>query len=194
MKGRKESSFDIHLASNLSHKLCKKTKVKSTLEPQNATPVYPPFIFRPTQEKPPSEPQVTEEDKLQAIPKRPESGFSSIDSFVRWCHEAINAESTFVVDSQGFVISNCGALPDEHSEGVGAELSYALEQLNRISDKENRLLCVNLDYDKQHIYGFQVAESDEEHFILGVVTRTPLEHRLKEAIMRTTAEVLPAIG
>jgi len=96
--------------------------------------------------------------------------FDSWEQCIIWCNQVTGASSSFVIDSQGFIIANYGRIPPEGLDGLGAELCYAVEMLSKISPGFGKVAWVDLDYDNSRIVGYQVRNAAEESFILGFLS------------------------
>jgi len=96
--------------------------------------------------------------------------FTSWEQCIIWCNQITGADASFVIDSQGFIIANYGRIPPDGLDGLGAELCYAVEMLNKISPGFGKVAWVDLDYDNSRIVGFQVRNAADESFILGFLS------------------------
>ncbi|ABA89718.1 hypothetical protein Pcar_2479 [Syntrophotalea carbinolica DSM 2380] len=99
----------------------------------------------------------------------PSQPFADWESCIAWCMGVTRAESAFVVDSQGFVIAMRGRIPGHGFECTGAELIYAMDQLERIDPEAGRLLWIDLDFNKRRLVGFVTPGESAEYFIVGLV-------------------------
>lgn len=190
----KENSFDIQQAKALSHKLKQSRDASIQFNKPAKLPEYTRFTFQRPPSQIPQTPMPIVERKEHPIPVPPIEGFDGIESLLKWCYELSNANMVFVVDAEGFVLSSCGMSSEDQTEGAGAELSYALEQLDRISDEETELLSICLEYNTKHIYGFQAFGDDRERFILGISTNSPIEYRVKEALSKISTRMVPILS
>lgn len=99
----------------------------------------------------------------------PPQAFADWESCIAWCMGITRAESAFVVDSQGFIIAMRGRIPGHGFECTGAELIYAMDQLERIDPEAGKLLWIDLDFNKRRLVGFVTPGENTEYFIVGLV-------------------------
>ncbi|PKN24661.1 MAG: hypothetical protein CVU65_11160 [Deltaproteobacteria bacterium HGW-Deltaproteobacteria-22] len=119
--------------------------------------------------------------------------FDSWEQCIMWCNQVTGAAASFVIDSQGFIIANYGRIPPDGLDGIGAELCYAIEMLNKISPGFGKVAWVDLDYDNSRIVGFQVKEEVGETFILGFLSPNTSYFSQKITISRIVSASLPNI-
>jgi hypothetical protein len=186
MKDRNASSYNLQDAKKiLDTLLVKKPKAAQEVKPvahgyvrlaQKAVP-------RP---HPPSEvnsgPAVAE--KVPEAPLSVPEKFTSWEDCIAWCMQVARAEAAFVVDSQGFIIAVRGRVPASGFECTGAELVYAMDQLERIDPEAGILLWIDLDYDKRRVVGFVTPSEGEEFFILGMITPDSSYNAVKNVMAR----------
>ncbi len=119
--------------------------------------------------------------------------FDSWEQCVMWCNQVTGAAASFVIDSQGFIIANYGRIPADGLDGIGAELCYAIEMLNKISPGFGKVAWVDLDYDNSRIVGFQAGIDEGSPFILGFISPNSSYFSQKINISRTVNSNLPTI-
>lgn len=117
----------------------------------------------------------------------------SWEQFLAWCSLNANIESAFVVDSQGFVIGQHGQLSSEQCDGVGAELSLAMEQLARIEALHGELGSAVLGFGTRILIGFR-GNLQREEFVLGIVATDPIPAEVMQAVGTSFRDVLPRLG
>lgn len=194
MSDSKENSFDIQQAKALSHKLNPRRDEVLQSNRSSSAPKYPRFNIKRASDHTQQPPAVTSAPKETPIKLPSVDEFDNIESLLKWCHNLSKADLTFVVDGEGFVLSTYGHNSEEESEGTGAELSYALEQLDRMSDDDTKLLSICLEYNTKHVYGFQVYGEREERFILGLSSNSPFDIRVKEALAKASSVMVPMLS
>jgi hypothetical protein len=186
MKDRNASSYNLQDAKKiLDTLLVKKPKAAQEVKPvahgyvrlaQKAVP-------RP---HPPSEvnsgPAVAE--KVPEAPLSVPEKFTSWEDCIAWCMQVARAEAAFVVDSQGFIIAVRGRVPASGFECTGAELVYAMDQLERIDPEAGKLLWIDLDYDKRRVVGFVTPSEGEEFYILGMISPDSSYNAVKNVMAR----------
>ncbi len=116
--------------------------------------------------------------------------FNSWEQCIIWCNQLTGADASFVIDSQGFIIANYGRIPPDGLDGLGAELCYAVEMLNKISPGFGKVAWVDLDYDNSRIVGFQVRNAADESFILGFLSPNASYFSQKITISRAISNSL----
>ncbi len=113
-------------------------------------------------------------------------GLQDWQQLMHWCLELTGAESAFVVDRHGFVVASAGQdSRNDDFEGVGAELCYAMEQLDRLHPDNHKLKAVSLKFDDCCIFSFRAVEADvEEVFVIGVVSAEALPRESQRTVFR----------
>jgi len=195
MNDSKENSFDIQQAKALSHKLDQRRGEAFRARRIDSAPKYTRFTLHrkldQTQQESTVSPTPPKEPPLR-VPSADE--FDNIEAFLKWCHSVSKADIAFVVDAEGFVLSRYGLNSEEKSEGTGAELSYAIDQLDRISDEDTKLLSICLEYNTKHLYGFRVYGEHQERFILGISSDSPVDASVKEALAKISSAMVPMLS
>lgn len=118
----------------------------------------------------------------------------SWEVFLAWSLELCRARGGFVVDPQGFVVATRGNVPANQFEGLGAELAYAMEQLNRIDAEAGTLLSIELQFESRRLLGIRVDRSEGASFVVGFVGARPLSDEVRGAILRQLAFSLERLG
>ncbi|MBU1219863.1 hypothetical protein KKF34_05670 [Myxococcota bacterium] len=133
---------------------------------------------------------------LRHIESEPEDfskvSFDSWEKCLKWCNHVMGSSASFVIDSQGFIIGNYGRIPQEGLDGLGAELCYAIEMLDKISPGTGKLSWVDLEYEKMRIVGFQIPE--EETYILGFISPGQTYFSKKIVVSQVVIRNLPDMG
>lgn len=112
---------------------------------------------------------------------------AEIDSWevlLAWSYELCQARAAFVVDAQGFVIGSRGNAPKEGFEGIGAELCFAMEQLDRIDPESGQLEALELHFGPTNILGIKTTDNEGGAFILGFVGPRAVHESVREAVHR----------
>lgn len=117
----------------------------------------------------------------------------SWEQFLAWCSLHGSIESAFVVDGQGFVIGQHGQLLPEEFDGVGAELSLAMEQLARIEALRGELGSAVLAFGTRTLIGFRAKVASEE-LVLGLVATDPIPQSVMAAVGAGFRAVLPKLA
>jgi len=99
--------------------------------------------------------------------------FESWESLLHWCREELDAESAFVVDPQGFVISLDGRLAEDGFEGIGAELSYSMEHLARITAAPGPLKWADFEFQGLRVLAVRVVVSEGAMMVFGFIAPGP---------------------
>ncbi len=109
----------------------------------------------------------------------------SWDSMLAWSMELCGSRAGFVVDSQGFVIASRGNIPDDGFEGMGAELCFAMEQLDKLDSNGAELKAVELQFEAHTVAAIRIAPNDDMGgFILGFVGSQALIPEIRDAVIR----------
>lgn len=114
----------------------------------------------------------------------------SWEAFLAWSLELCRARAGFVVDPQGFVVATRGNVPSDHFDGLGAELAYAMEQLDRIDTEAGSLLSIELQFASRRLMAMRVSKERGESFVVGYVGSRPLGDEIRTAIARQVTHSL----
>jgi hypothetical protein len=120
--------------------------------------------------------------------------FTSWENCIAWCMQATRADAAFVVDSQGFIIAERGRVPAQGFECTGAELVYAMDQLERIDPEAGNLLWIDLDYDKRRVVGFVTPSEEGEYFIIGLTNPDSSYNAVKQTVSRQVIDSLQSMN
>ncbi len=114
----------------------------------------------------------------------------SWEVFLAWSLELCRARAGFVVDPQGFVVATRGNVPANQFEGLGAEIAYAMEQLDRIDTDSGSLLTIELQFATRRLLAVRVAKEEGGSFVIGFVGARPLADEVRGALLRQLAHSL----
>lgn len=114
----------------------------------------------------------------------------SWEVFLAWSLELCRARAGFVVDPQGFVVATRGNVPTDHFDGLGAELAYAMEQLDRIDAEAGSLLSIELQFASRRLMAMRVSKESAGSFVVGYVGSRPLGDEIRTAIARQVTHSL----
>ncbi|MEW6365450.1 MAG: hypothetical protein AB1714_12560 [Acidobacteriota bacterium] len=138
--------------------------------PSPAARLAAPAIAEPVP-APPSPPPIVE--AVAAVPSPPPivepAGFESLDAMLEWCRCQLDAESAFIVDTQGFVITVGGRAAEDHFEGLGAGLSVTVEHLMGLDEAAGQLKWVDLEYSGRRLVAIRTQVPDHGAMVLGFV-------------------------
>lgn len=137
-------------------------------------------------------PSARTHQNIDQIPMEVPELFTSWEDCMAWSMEITGSASTFVVDSQGFIIASQGDLPDRGIECIGAELVCSVETLERIDADYGKLAWIDLDFENRRIVGF-IAPTGEEYFIVGLLSPKPHYHQLRTLLERQIMASLPGM-
>jgi hypothetical protein len=124
----------------------------------------------------------------------PSQKFTDWESCIAWCIGMTRAEAAFVVDSQGFIIATRGRIPGHGFECTGAEMIYAMDQLERIDPEAGNLLWIDLDFNKRRLVGFVTPAEDTAYFIVGLVAPESSYNASKNMISKHIIESLASMN
>lgn len=148
-------------------------------------PMVQPGPPAPLAVPPPPEPAEPAVD-LHAAPLE----LASWEVFLAWSLELCRARAGFVVDPQGFVVATRGNVPANQFEGLGAEMAYAMEQLNRIDSEAGSLLTIELQFASRRLVAVRADRGEGGSFVIGFVGARPLGDEVRGAILRQLAHSL----
>ncbi len=116
------------------------------------------------------------------------------DSFLAWSLELCRARAAFVVDPQGFVIARRGNVPDDGFEGTGAELCYAMSELQRVDPGAGALLAIDLHFEGRKVVAVRAEEQGIGSFVLGFVGSRSFSAQVSDALQLQLRHSLPRIN
>jgi len=178
------SSSDLALARSLSRLLVGQPPVPS--DPDRGVPEASYMRFRAGGGSPPAQEPVSapvgEWEPLE---------MDTWETLLAWSLEMCQAQSAFVVDSEGFVIGSRGNVPEDAFEGTGAELCYAMEMLDRIDPDAGPLRAVDLHFSGRNLVALCAEEESCGRFVIGFVGSQPLSTQVRDAIVAQLAFNLP---
>jgi hypothetical protein len=136
---------------------------------------------------------VLEEKTDPALPSLPLEALDTWDKLLEWSADISRASAAFVVDSQGFVVATRGETASDELVGVGADLCYAIEQLDRIEPEAGNLRSVEIEFSGQRITALKVENDEGQMVIISFIVTLPMGDDIRRAI-HTQAEVtLPLV-
>jgi hypothetical protein len=171
------NSSDLALAARLSKALGARG---GRLEPIESEIVHPPT-------------RAASEPRADILPPAPEH-FDSWEVLLAWSLELCRARAAFVVDGQGFVIATRGNVPADGFDGTGAELCFAMEQLERLEHEQSPLDSVELHFRDSKLFGIRVTDPDRGAFVLGFVGSRPVPNSIREEVLRQAQMAVPNLG
>ncbi len=179
------SSFDLAIARELSERLAGSVTARSTA-PLHLTKARQTPVDRVETAIPAASPVAGAQTAIVDLHAAP-FDFESWEVFLAWSLELCRARAGFVVDAQGFVVATRGNVPTNQFEGLGAELSYSMEQLSRIDVEAGSLLTMELQFATRRLLAIQVVSEGTGSFVVGFVGPRPLSDEVRVAIMRQLA-------
>lgn len=197
MKDHNVSSYNLQYAQQLLATLVPKPQRGTGRQPQDEAQTF--VRLASLKRKPTAEPPVTDissdatEDIQEAAPTPPQE-FNDWESCIAWCINITRAEAAFVVDSQGFIIATRGRIPGHGFECTGAEMIYAMDQLERIDPEAGKLLWIDLDFNKRRLVGFVTPAEETAYFIVGLVGPEASYNASKNLISKHIIESLPKMN
>lgn len=130
---------------------------------------------------------------LRAVAEQP---CGSWKEMLEWCIDVVHAEGAFLVNNQGLVMASAGQVPKDGFESTGAELSFSMEQVEKIDYAVGRLRWAHLDFDLRRLVGYRATkdENTEQGLILGLVNGSGFTDDLKAILAARIGRSLLAIG
>lgn len=173
------NSFDLRQARELTLRLTGSDRPCRTVAPQQGE--YLKFRVAIRNEAPRAE--------------EPLGEIGSWEMAMEWVYGFCGADAAFVVDGNGFVVACAGPEPSEGFEGIGAELCYHLEQLDRLDARSSRIRAANLDYPQRYIFAFRAPVDLEmnEEFVIAVFSGNRLDRHTKEVVLDRICALGPSL-
>ena len=198
MRDRNVNSYNLQYAQQLLATLVPKKQRGAAVGPENESRNF----VRLTQQKraiPAELPEAATNpagDKgcQETVATPPLQKFTDWESCIAWCIGITRAEAAFVVDSQGFIIATRGRIPGHGFECTGAEMIYAMDQLERIDPEAGKLLWIDLDFNKRRLVGFVTPMEDAAYFIVGLVSPEASYNASKHVMSKHIIESLPSMN
>lgn len=183
------NSSDLAQARELSALLASRAWPPAPAQPPTVQP-GPPVPAAAPSPPPAAEPAEVSAVDLHAPPLELESW----EVFLAWSLELCRARAGFVVDPQGFVVATRGNVPANQFEGLGAEMAYAMEQLNRIDSEAGSLLTIELQFTSRRLVAVRADRGEGGSFVIGFVGARPLGDEVRGAILRQLAHSLERLS
>ena len=145
-------------------------------------------------ERSPEKAAPTGDDVDQGIADFVPTDIDSWEVLLAWSIELCRARAALVVDAQGFVIGSRGNAPASGFEGIGAELCFAMEQLDRIAPESGDLGALELHFGSTNILGIKVSSEKRGSFILGFVGSRGVHESVRDAVYKQATHNLDQLG
>jgi hypothetical protein len=192
MRSPSARSYDIEAAGKLSRRLAGEE------QPQERVSRVPPRYvrFRAGQQLVSATEAplpVLEEKTDPALPSLPLDALDTWDKLLAWSSDIGRASAAFVVDSQGFVVATRGDAASNGFVGVGADLCYAIEQLDRIEPEAGNLRSVDIEFSGQRMTALKVDNDEGQMVIISFVAPIPMSDDIKRAIHTQAEATLPLV-
>jgi hypothetical protein len=117
----------------------------------------------------------------------------SWEKLVAWCMVVANMEVAFAVDSQGFIIASVGTPPHEGFEGLGAEICYLMEEMERIDPAAGSLLWTVLQCAQHFLIGYKVVSEKIGTYYLGMLGSRPVPLQIRKTIQMQVLQSLEVL-
>jgi len=188
MKKSDANLFDIVLARDLSQRLTDRGDApagKQWLEDKSEYTRFPVTgppkkAHIPAPKGLPIAPPVLDEDpELGPVPTE----FVTWRDMLGWCREAADARAAFVLDADGFVVANMGEEPANGFDGMGAELVYSMDHLDRVDSYAGGVVSVDLQFKDRSVYGFRIRVGDAAQLVMGLICDGELRTEIKNWII-----------
>ncbi len=132
----------------------------------------------------------SKDEEIRTVPVEMESW----EVLLAWSVELCRARAAFVVDPQGFVIASRGNVPADGFEGMGAELCFLMEQLDRVDPEAGRLRSLDLHFDGRKVMGVRSVTAGGDAYVVGFVGSRGLSEAVREAVCRQVEFSLGRLG
>ena len=188
MKDRGVSSSDLQRAQKLSQQLFGLEKSSDRRASQLDASAAPYLKLAGGRSEEAGQSSIESKLSLQDPPH-----FEGWEPLIEWLMSQLGAESAFVVDTQGFVIATSGQSATDGFEGMGAELCYAAEQLERVDPAAGALLWVDLEFGRRRIVCLKANAKERDTMLLGFVGVDPDYMSSRAKLERIVVEAMNAM-
>ena len=186
MKKADANLYDIVLARDISQRLIDRSNDPVTRQWMADENEYTRF---PLRSEPATSPATTQgqlpSPRLEVEQLPGPMDFVTWGDLLGWCLDEIKGRAAFVLDSDGFVVANMGEEPINGFDGMGAELVYSMDHLDRVDGQAGSILSVEMEFKDRSVYGFRVTITEKVHLILGLICDESMQKKVKYRITET---------
>lgn len=174
MSSRNANSSDLQLARELSH------RVTGRRNGQPAAPTKAPASYVALRAQAISGEAAVQRASAEPTPgprelPSPPETIRTWDDMLRWCQEAAEAKTVFVMDAQGFVIAKEGSYSYEDAEAMGTQLMVALDRFDELDTFHKRAQTIAVSFRSFYLTGLRIPPNSRDCFTLGIL-RTDAAH------------------
>jgi hypothetical protein len=186
MSVKPATSYRLNKARAASHRLAEAAVVQQQRS-RRSKPIYSRFALdKAIPSWSPASSRSKRSDQIP-LPPIPDHGFFTMTEVLRWCRDAADAETCFVVDAQGFVLEYDGITPYKDMEDLGSQLTVILSRADE-TESAGSTRKVELDYESLHLTGIRLSGDDNETLTLVIVSDHPVPAATSGAIASELAE------
>jgi len=182
MSSRSANFSSLQQARDISARLVRARQEPVKAEPPAPRTSYVAFRARPAPAAAPASPALrdipAEPPQMPPVP----TTVRTWDDMLRWCLEAAEAKTVFVMDAQGFVIAKEGSYSYEDAEAMGTQMMVALDRFDELDSFHKRALSIAVGFRSFHLIGLRVLAESRDSFTLGILRTDPLAPTAVEAI------------
>lgn len=134
----------------------------------------------------------------QELPDLPAelSGGALWDRLLELCATMTKAETAFIMDGFGLLVSCRGPLAGDEFEEIGARLILILEQARQMRSAEPAGEAVAIEMGEKYLSGFQVLFEDGLSLTIGLIGKDSVTRNQRVVIARAIGKAMgvPALG
>lgn len=176
------SLFNLEIAREISHRLTGVATAEAQIEGVAATGYT--RLTAPTSSSKTDAPPAPEEPVAPPTPELPPKApeVDTLEELLAWGKGVTNAAGVFAVDNQGFVIAVHGETPEDSFEGVGAGLSFAVEQLQQVDPTQGDIVWTEINYVGANMLVLPMVGARARGFLFGLVGPKSMDYDYKQAL------------
>ena len=156
------------------------------------------FTTAETTPKPPAPPSTGAEQPVQVsepppspapqpaaapgLPSAPDDGFQAWNDLLDWCMEAGDAQFVFVMNQEGFVVSEVGEMPHDEIEGIGSQLTVTMSSVEDMGSAGKPRTLI-LEFDEFWLTSIRFPGEAAPEVLLGMASSAPLAVTQSEGII-----------
>jgi len=112
-------------------------------------------------------------------------GIQEWHDFLDTCICSCGAETAFVTDSEGLLVASRGRLHSGEMEGLGARLSIAFQQADRMEIAAGDSRSVMIEFDHLWLSGIGFHSENQPSFTIGILGKDPVPATKRDEIRDT---------
>jgi septum formation inhibitor-activating ATPase MinD len=120
-------------------------------------------------------------------------GIEEWHDFLDTCICSCGAETAFVADSEGLLVASRGRLSQGNIEGLGARLSIAFQQADRMEIAAGDAQSVMVEFDHLWLSGIGFQSDRQPIFTIGILGKEPVPTPMRNEIRETLQSLMVGI-